>query len=303
MQAGWFEHPRYLMARERLILTLTSPHYRFRRSDPVIFLCGGLNSVPRDTLATYLRKNTPNLKLFYAEPIWEVLATKQKLGSLAMESDLARLADIIMIIVESPGTFAELGAFSHSDDLRPKLLAIVDSEYKPPQKSFLATGPIHWIDAESHFSPTIYTPLQSILTAAGEIQDRLSRIKASSTKVENLASDPKHLLLFLCDLVAIIYPATVEMVEAYYARIVSLASDPLIVPMSLALGKAMGILSSLEVDGTTYYYPKATDSGHKPYHHLYLATLPGLRSEHLTALQGIPRATKVLAEIWRHDAH
>ncbi len=29
-----------------------------------------------------------------------------------MESDLANLADMLVIIVESPGTFAELGAFS-----------------------------------------------------------------------------------------------------------------------------------------------------------------------------------------------
>jgi len=132
MEVEWYEHPKYVRVRERLVSSITSPHYRFRRSEPIIFLCGGEKSAPRDTLAAYLRKHLPNTKFFYAEPVWEVIATRLQLGALAMEADLAKLADLVIVIVESPGTFAELGAFSNSDVLRRKLLAIVDSEYSPP---------------------------------------------------------------------------------------------------------------------------------------------------------------------------
>ena len=148
MAFSWFEHPKYVRTRERLIESLTSSHYRFRRSEPVVFLCGGEKSIPRDELAAYLTKYNPAILLFYAEVVWGLIASRLKLGALKMESDLAALADLVIIIVESPGTFAELGAFSNSDALRQKLLPIVDIEYQPPQNSFLALGPIRWIEAE-----------------------------------------------------------------------------------------------------------------------------------------------------------
>ncbi len=141
MASSWFEHPKYVRTRERLIESLTSTHYRFRRSDPVVFLFGGEKSVARDELAAYLKKYFPTLLLFYAEVVWDLIASRLKLGALKMESDLAALADLVIIIVESPGTFAELGAFSNSDPLRRKLLPILDIQYQPPQKSFLALGP------------------------------------------------------------------------------------------------------------------------------------------------------------------
>ena len=302
MQVEWYGHPKYVTVRERLISTLTSPHYRFRRSEPIIFLCGGAKSVPRDTLAGYLKKHIPTTKFFYAEPVWEVIASRLKLGALAMEADLAKLADLVIIIVESPGTFAELGAFSNSDELRPKLLAVIDSEFSPPQNSFIALGPIHWIEAVSCFAPTIYVPLASILTAVGEIQERLSRIKTATAKVSNLTENPKQLLLFICDLVAIIHPATIELVESYCQRILSVAPSSVAIATSVALAKAMGILGSSTVEGDVYFFPSAPEGSAKPYHHMTLATLPGLRSEHLSALLSITQARGVMEQIWgKHD--
>jgi hypothetical protein len=216
-----------------------------------------------------------------------------------MEADLAKLADLVIVIVESPGTFAELGAFSNSDALRPKLLAIVDSAYSPPQKSFIALGPIHWIETESNFAPTIYVPLASILTAIGQIEERLSRIKTTTAKVTNLAESPKQLLLFICDLIAIIYPATIETVESYCQEILSIPPSSLTVATSIALAKAMGILDSLTVESETYYFPSTPEGTPRPYHHMTLATLPGLRSEHLSALLSIPAARGVMEKIRR----
>lgn len=297
MQAEWYEHPKYVRVRERLILSLTSPHYRFRRSESIIFLCGGEKSIARDTLAAYLRKHIPTTKFFYAEPVWEVIATRLKLGALAMEADVAKLADLVIIIVESAGTFAELGAFSNSDALRPKLLAIVDSKYSPPQKSFIALGPIHWIETESNFAPTIYVPLASILTAIGQIEERLSRIETTTAKVTNLAESPKQLLLFICDLIAIIYPTTIETVESYCQRILNVASSSVTIATSIALAKAMGILDSITIANETYYFPTTPEGAARPYHHMTLATLPGLRSEHLSALLSIPAASTVMEKI------
>ena len=123
----WLQHPKYAATRDRLITYLTSERYRFRRLAPVLFLCGGAGSKRRDTLRAYLQKHKPWVNIFYAELVWDSLSAQTGLSALKMERDLAALADMVVIIVESPGTFAELGAFSLSDDLRKKLLPIVDT--------------------------------------------------------------------------------------------------------------------------------------------------------------------------------
>jgi hypothetical protein len=158
-------------------------------------------------------------------------------------------------------------------------------------------GPIHWIETESNFAPTIYVPLASILTAVGEIEERLSRITTTAAKVANLAENPKQLLLFICDLIAIIHPATIETVESYCQRILSVAPSSVTVATAVALGKAMGILGSLAIESETYFSPSTSESAAKPYHHMTLATLPGLRSEHLSALLSIPAARTVMEQI------
>jgi hypothetical protein len=162
--ATWLAHPKYVAARERLVAYLRSPKYRFRRTKPVVFLCGGAGSANRDRLRDYLHKYSSALDIFYAERVWEHIAADTSRSALQMESDLARLADLVIIIVESPGTFAELGAFSLADPLRKKMLPIVDVKYRD-QQSFISTGPLRWIDRESEFGPTIYATLPRVLEA------------------------------------------------------------------------------------------------------------------------------------------
>jgi len=132
-----------------------------------------------------------------------------------MESDLAALADLVIIVVESPGTFAELGAFSLADPLRKKLLPIVDLQYKD-QQSFISTGPLRWIDQESEYRPTIYVLLSQVLQAIDLVEERIGRIpKGKTTRISDLSGSPKHLLFFLCDLIGVIHPALIETIEYY----------------------------------------------------------------------------------------
>jgi hypothetical protein len=220
-----------------------------------------------------------------------------KLGALKMESDLAALADLVIIIVESPGTFAELGAFSNSDPLRRKLLPIVDIQYQPPQKSFLALGPIRWIEAESRFAPPIYVCLKAILGAVGLIEERISRIPRTTTHIENLSESSKHLLLFLCDLVAIVHPATVEIVESYCKRILPSPPSGEDVATYLALAQALGLLGVASVGGQQYFFPAKSDATAKPFHHVRHTNLPALRAEHLSALLAVPEARAVMERL------
>src|SRR5690606_14152668 len=61
-----------------------------------------------------------------------------------LETHLAHLSDLIVLIVESPGSIAELGAFSVVPEIREKLQVFIRQErYK--SDSFISLGPIRSI--------------------------------------------------------------------------------------------------------------------------------------------------------------
>jgi hypothetical protein len=297
--ASWLAHSRYIPIREGLINHLRRTKYRFRKLDPVVFLCGAFESKSRDAIRAYLAKHDPDLDLFYAEKVWEEIAGLKQRDALQMEEDLAKLADLIIVIVESAGTFAELGAFSLSPGLRKKLLPIVDEQYQD-KPSFITNGPLHWIDAESSFRPTIYTTLDVVLSAADQIEERISRIPEShSIKVSDLSTSPKHLLFFIYDLISVIQPASLSMIDYYVSAIVpSLTSSVINVSTLVGLAAAMGLLRSLTVvEGSrseTYYAPVDTDRIGRPFHHNRLLYLEARRAEHASVLMAIPEAKAVL---------
>ncbi len=294
---SWAQHPAYVRERERLTEYLRSPNYRFRRTSPVVFLCGGLGSKTRDTLRDYLRRHSPQLSLFYAEVVWNRIASATTQSALKMESDLAALADIVLVIVESPGTFAELGAFSIGESLRRKVLPIVDAHHNGSE-SFISTGPLRWIDQDSTFRPTIYVPLPQVLLAVDEIQDRISRIPpARPVLVTDLAANPKHLLFFLCDLVSVIYPTTVEMIEDYIKGLSpSILAGDISVSTLLGLAVAMGLLQVHEVtQHEQFLAPSNPNAIEKPFHHKRLLDLPSQRAAHLGVLLAIPEARQLLS--------
>lgn len=215
---GWLHHPRYARRRDELIELFRDKIYHFPTVRPVVFLCGAVNSPVRDRIAEYLRSKTDAL-VFYADEVWARLA-RADLNALEMENQLAGLADIVMIVVESPGTFCELGAFSLSPQLRTKLLPIIDLRFKD-SPSFINTGPVRWIDRESTFRPAIYADHNVILTAMPEIGKRLAPFRyAPAAVVSDVTARPKYLLFLICDLVAVIGPASLEQVRFYIERIV-----------------------------------------------------------------------------------
>jgi hypothetical protein len=298
----WLEHPSYAPARDGLINYLRSDNYRFRQLKPVVFLCGAAKSAPRDTLRNYLQKHAPELNVFYAESVWEQIVSVSDRSALEMESDLADLANLVIVIVESPGTFAELGAFSLSEPLRKKVLPVVDEKHRGAQ-SFISTGPLRWIDKDSLFGPTVYAQLNRILEKVDEIEERIDRIpKARSVKVTDLAASPKHLLFFLCDLISVIHPATLEMVDYYLQRITpSILTSKTDIPTLIGLAVAMELLRRDDVplagQVKSFFSPMEPDALEHPFHHGRMLDLESLRAIQISVLLMLPQARTVLEAV------
>lgn len=288
---SWIDHPAYEATRDGLIATFTRRSHVFRKLKRIMFLGGKAGSTRRKALQRYFTWHEPDTAIFRSEDVWAEISARTDLNSLQMEDQLAQVADILVIIVESEGTIAELGAFSSSEIHRRKLLPIVNSKYEN-DRSFIQTGPLSWVESESTFSPPIYVDFQRILGAAHEICDRLDRIPVKAgEQVENLAESPKHLLFLVCDLVAVIGPTPQAHVDFYLSEILH-GPPELDTATLLSLAAAMGLLSTSPgpSDSIMYYRP-LSDGRLASFTYLKKGIdLSAERGKHLGVLQKIDEA-------------
>lgn len=109
-----------------------------------IFLCGGdvtNEKFARFKLAQFFMK-MKRVEVFYPEDLFDdLLAGQGQHSLLSLENILAESVDAIVIVPESPGSFAELGAFSNNEKLSRKMVCVQDNKFRF-KKSFLNYGPI-----------------------------------------------------------------------------------------------------------------------------------------------------------------
>lgn len=117
-----------------------------------IFLCGADikdKTQGRYKMAALLKENQTRIQyeLLYPESLFDdLLAGQGQHSLLALENILASSVDAIVLLPESPGSFAELGAFSSNPFLVNKLICIANQKYKN-KRSFLNYGPNRLIKA------------------------------------------------------------------------------------------------------------------------------------------------------------
>lgn len=122
-----------------------------------IFLCGankenGGPSARRIELINFSDRYLNNCHFFLAELVFKELSKDEdELSSdnlLDIEADLSKLADHIIIVLESYSSFTELGAFAYSKQLRKKLIVVNNTKYIN-EKSFINMGPIKAVTQQS----------------------------------------------------------------------------------------------------------------------------------------------------------
>lgn len=122
----------------------------FKSNKTAIFLCGADindNSKARAKLAGLL-KEKKRFEILYPEDIFDDLLVGNSHSLLTLESILADSVDAIVIFPESPGSFAEIGAFSNDERLRNKLICFANKKYQK-NKSFINYGPLRLVKTSS----------------------------------------------------------------------------------------------------------------------------------------------------------
>ena len=299
MDSDWLQHPKFVPIRDSVLNCLKRKEYTFRKIGRVLFLCGGKDSPRRDQLAEYFRLNHPESQIFYAEDVWDIIAHHNpSRNALEVEAGLAELADAVIIVVESPGTFAEIGAFANSDQLRKKLLPILD-ELKKGEKSFLETGPVTWIDKESLFAPSIWTcfDFDRILDAVKQIEDRLERIRVKKrTLLRNLLDSRKHLIFFVCDLVSIFGPCPIDHVNYFIHHLLGNTAS-IDLPFLLGLNKGMGLLESFLIDDREMFFRPLQAGNVVPFLVIRHLNIPTLRTIVISGMLSCRPAQRALEQM------
>jgi hypothetical protein len=119
-----------------------------------LFLCGGKGG-EEESLRRILRKRISNLiskyryRIYFPEDMFvELTLGHQRHDLLSLENILAKSVDCVVILLQSPGTFTELGAFANHRRLRDKLIIVTDPKYAR-DKSFINLGPIRYLKRQS----------------------------------------------------------------------------------------------------------------------------------------------------------
>lgn len=163
-------------------------------SSPTVFLCGGKLRKPRNKknesyrykLKKYLEEN--DKVLLSKTVIAEKFANWYKDGKyrelLTLERDIAGLSNIIVIILESAGSIAELSSFIMNKEISKKLFVILPSEYEN-QKSFIQNGVLEYLKKINQDNKFIFKNPVSV-RRKNEYRDIESDIEnALKLKIEN----------------------------------------------------------------------------------------------------------------------
>ncbi len=239
------------------------------RANQLLFLCGanrslGVPSARRESIKRFIESQSQDYRVIYAESVFNELS---KYGNsknvLDLEHEISDIADKIIIVLESPSAFCELGAFAHQS-FRKKLVVINNSAFRA-EKSFINTGPI--AAAEEAKAPVIWYPMKSdgvqTVDGIGATFNQLTQAisggatSGSASKairvrgLVNLASG-KASLYFVHDLVLFAGPIThAELIDFLIVAFGKNNYDAL--KQLLGILRSAGLIHCYEISGTWVY--------------------------------------------------
>lgn len=197
-----------------------------------VFLCGKAFSPPetyentnRGIADKYLTTKSKDIFIVLSEKLWED-SFNSNIDLLTFEEFLAEVSDVIVLFVESPGSFCELGAFSYAEKLfSDKLIIVIDEKYKG-DKSFIITGPT--AKAEKDGAKIIYAPLNGTgLLSSADLRrvfdEKIKEFGSKNAKVNKRAINHieekitiNSFIIELLELIKILQPISrKDLIETY----------------------------------------------------------------------------------------
>jgi len=132
-----------------------------------IFLCGGSGKEEEkfrrkvgEKICGTSKLSNYKYSVYYPEDMFiELILGYQKQDLLTLENLLANSASAVVILLQSPGTFTELGAFTNYKKLSNKLIVIIDPKFTR-KKSFINLGPVRFLRTKTK-SKVLFIPMNN----------------------------------------------------------------------------------------------------------------------------------------------
>jgi hypothetical protein len=135
---------------------------RVRRPSKFLFLCGGAQEPNNEARAANLRDYLLRVRpiktkhsIVLAEEANQLYRDTGYNDLISFEEDIARIAAIVLVIAESAGSLAELGAFTANDTIRKALRVVIPSHHEVAE-SFVRYGPIERLKKENRENLGVY---------------------------------------------------------------------------------------------------------------------------------------------------
>jgi hypothetical protein len=169
-------------------------YQRFYDFSTTVFLCGAGTSAGESVRQQIEHELTthslPNwhpflLDIIYPEDLFEGLFRGPGHHDLmTLEGILADSVDAIVLVVESIGAVAELGAFATNPQLRKKLVCVVDSKYRK-KKSFINYGPLRLLRSMKQ-GQIVYGDFENVTAFTDELRKSIRKAKRDGTKTSHV---------------------------------------------------------------------------------------------------------------------
>jgi hypothetical protein len=262
--------------REDFIARIDVSKTRVRSFDGFILLCGGLQGVdpvPIKSIRHMIyheltsgRHSDMGGRLKLAEDIKDWFRDGNYRDLVTFEEHLAGLSAVIVLVVESAGAIAELGAFSVSEAFADRLLVLV-AEIHYDTESFIRLGPIRRLENNHDNSVLVYdwhdrTIFGRVIERFDKIQGELPAIidairgfidpKVSESKFK--LNEPAHVMFLICELCDLFGALPYKEIHEYIGALrIILSGDDL--KRYLFLLEKCDILRIKASGHGRYYYP------------------------------------------------
>ncbi|CAM9988855.1 unnamed protein product, partial [Chrysoparadoxa australica] len=262
--------------RNQLIAELARTELLVRPFSGYIFLCGGPIDVRasqpvsiRDALLRRLHEN-PNISdsVKIAEDFQEWGFDGIYTDLLTFETHLAELASVIVVILESEGSLAELGLFSAIDGVKHKIQVFID-EVHYESESFIRLGPIKYMEDALENQAEVESWLVKRESgwkydqgkAASVSRDITSavqhRLDQSKSREEDFNSEKwLHRVLLACDVISFAGALTLSEISKYLKNF-NIEFSQKELKQALLTAKLVGLVKS-KAKGTQRYYISMT---------------------------------------------
>ncbi|EKD9043212.1 retron St85 family effector protein [Vibrio parahaemolyticus] len=244
-------------------------NFKINYPDHRIFVCGGQIDIREPIPLSFRQRFIEKLATSYPELESEiVLAESFKdyfrehayRDLLTFEDDIAQLASVVVIFLESPGSLVELGMFCTKPNFYKKLLIVAPREETEREDSFIYLGPLHHIRGKEQSSVAVYPwPSNKALDYPDiHLQDLCISLQGKRNSIpKNPTLNPKnsgHIALLILEIVRLSYPVLLTEIELALASL-ELDEDKSKVTRLLYLLNKLGYLDTYEYSGYKYYYP------------------------------------------------